>query len=192
MTKYIGTTKGLIDWDGIIASFQPRTGDHNTVTSVVDRSEATAAGDSVLLGHYHEIISTWETANYDLTNIEWWDYYPGQHFDMAVQEKFADLVDADPRRVFVSEVMPGQCAPYHWDVEDHEIEWLAEGPLVRYVCFISQPHFGDVFILKDECFYLTEQHRIYEWDHYRDHHAGTNCGIYPQYLFHFLGKPRTS
>jgi hypothetical protein len=190
MTKYIGTTNGLIDWDSIIASLQPRSGEHNTVTSVVSRSSATEANDSTLLTHYYKIINTWEKANYDLTNIEWWNYYPNQHFNLSVQEKFANLVNADPLRVFISEVMPGQCAPYHWDVDDQEEEWLAEGLLVRYVCFINKPHFGDVFILKDECFYLTKQHSVYEWDHYRDFHAGTNCGVYPQYLFHFLGRPR--
>ena len=190
MTKYLGTTKDLIDWDSIIANIQPRTGDYNSVKSVVDRSESNWADDPALLGSYHEIIGTWQRANYDLTNIEWWDYYPGQHFDISVQDKFASIVNADPLRVFVSEVMPGPCAPYHWDVEDHEEEWLALGPLIRYVCFMDRPHFGNVFMLKEECFYLTEQHSIYEWDHYRDYHAGTSCGTHPQYLFHFLGRPR--
>ena len=162
MTKYIGTTKGIVDWDGIIASIQPRSGDHNTVSSVVDRSESNWADNPVLLGSYHEIISTWQRANYDLTNVEWWDYYPEQHYDLDIQTKFADIVNAEPLRVFVSEVMPGQCVPYHWDIEDHEEEWLKLGQLVRYVCFIDKPQFGHVFILEQECFYNVEQHLIYQ------------------------------
>jgi hypothetical protein len=42
MPKRVGTTAGLIDWDKVIASIEPYVGDHNTVTSVVDRSEAEA------------------------------------------------------------------------------------------------------------------------------------------------------
>jgi hypothetical protein len=190
MTKYIGTTKNLIDWDSIISAIQPRTGDYNTASSVVDRSESNWAENPNLLNSYHEVIANWQKANYDLKNITWWDYYPGQHFDISVQEKFADLVNADPLRTFVSEVMPGQCVPYHWDVEDHEAEWLALGPLVRYVCFMDKPHPGNIFILKDECFHLVEQHLVYQWDNYKDFHAGTNASMWPQYLFHFLGRPR--
>jgi hypothetical protein len=190
MPKQVGSTLGIIDWDDIIKNIQPRTGDHNTVTSVVDRSESNWEDDTALLKSYKEVIGNWKKAHYNLSNIEWWDYYPGEHFDISVQEKFADLVNADPLRVFVSEVMPGRCVPYHWDVEDHEEEWLKLGPLVRYVCFIDKPHFGNILILKDDCFHLVEQHLVYEWDHYRDYHAGTNCGMWPQYLFHFLGRPR--
>ena len=191
MTKYIGTTKNLIDWDSVIKQIIPRTGDYNSVKSVVDRSESNWADDPSLLGSYHEIIGTWQKANYDLNNIEWWDYYPEQHYDLDIQNKFADIVNSEPLRVFISEVMPGQCVPYHWDVEDHEEEWLKLGQLVRYVCFIDKPRFGHVFILEQECFYNVEQHLIYQWDHYRNHHAGTNCGTEPYYLFHFLGRPRT-
>jgi hypothetical protein len=190
MTKYIGTTDSLIDWDHIVASFVPCTGDYNSVKSVVDRSESNWEGDPKLLSSYHEVISNWQKAGYDLNNIEWWDYYPGQHIDITVQEKFADLVNAIPRRVFVSEVMPGQCVPYHWDVEDKEEEWLQDGPLVRYVCFIDKPKFGHVFMFNNECFYNIAQHSIYQWDSYKDYHAGTNCGSEPYYLFHFLGTPR--
>jgi hypothetical protein len=190
MTKYVGSTEDLIDWDSVIASIIPRSGDYNSVTSVVDRSESNWSDVPELLGSYHEIIDTWQKANYDLTNIEWWDYYPGQHFDVSIQNKFAEFVNAEPLRVFISEVMPGQCVPYHWDVEDHEEEWLKLGTLVRYVCFIDKPKFGHVLIIDQECFYNTEQHLVYEWDNYKYHHAGTNCGTEPYYLFHFLGRPR--
>ena len=188
MTKRIGSTENLIDWSSLLTSITPRTGDHNTVTSVVDRSEVEAKNDSTLLNSYREIINTWKDAGYKLNNIEWWDYYPGEHFDISVQDKFAKLVNAEPRRVFISEVMPGRCVPYHWDVEDHEDEWIANGDrLVRYVCFIDKPTVAQSLILKDECFHLVPQHEVYRWDHYRDYHAGTNAGVGPYYLCHFVG-----
>jgi hypothetical protein len=190
MPKHIGTTKGIIDWKTVLNTITPKTGDHNTVTSVVDRSEAEAVGDQGLLQSYRDVIGTWEKAGYDLKQIEWWDYYPGEHFSIDVQTQFANLVNADPLRVFVSEVLPGACVPYHWDVEDKEEEWLKIGSLVRYVCFIDAPKFGHVLILEDQCFYNIQQHELYQWDNYRSHHAGTNCGSEPYYLFHFLGRPR--
>jgi hypothetical protein len=189
MAKLGGTTQGLIDWDKVIADIQPHTGDHNTVTSVVNRSEAEAVQDIDLLNSYREVIGTWEKAGYDLTKIEWWDYYPGEHFDVEVQNVFAKMFNIKPRRVFVSKVMPGRMVPYHWDVEDKEKEWLSEGSLVRYVCFVDEPKFGHVLILEDEAFHNIERGTIYEWNSYRSHHAGVNGGAGPQYLFHFLGTP---
>jgi hypothetical protein len=189
MSKYFGTTLDKIDWDPIVKLCQDsNTGDYNSVTTVVDRSESTAEGS--LLNSYRGIIDTWNNAGYDLSEIFWYDYYPGNHFDYEICSIFSDIVNADPRRVFVSEVYPGRNVPYHWDVEDKEDEWLAEGALKRWVCFIDKPKFGHVFILEDECFYNISQHEIYEWNSYRSHHAGTNCGSESYYLFHFLGKPR--
>ena len=187
MSKRIGSTNGLIDWDNIIKSIVPRSGDYNSPSTVTDRVKD---DPNVNLGYYKEIMETWKNANYDFKNIEWWDYYPGEHFDSSVQDIFADIVNAIPRRVFISEVMPGQCVPYHWDVEDNEDEWLNQGELIRYVCFIDKPKFAQAFILESECFYNVKQGEIYQWDCHRDFHAGTNAGQGPYYLFHFLGTPR--
>ena len=189
MPKYIGTTAGIINWDPIIQICkESKTGDLNTGTTVVDRSEAEADGD--LLDSYRGIINTWSDAGYKLSDIYWYDYYPGVHFDIDVQNKFSNIVNADPRRVFISKVDPGRNVPYHWDVEDKEKEWLAQGELKRWVCFIDKPRWGSVLILEDKAFYNVGQGEIWEWDHYRSHHAGTCCGAHSQYLFHFLGKPR--
>lgn len=189
MPKYVGTTNGIIDWDPVVQLCKDcNTGDKNTVTSVVDRSEAEAEG--TLLNSYRGIIDTWKNAGYNLEDIYWHDYYPGEHFDIEIQNKFADIVNASPRRVFVSDVAPGRNVPYHWDVEDKEEEWLAQGELKRWVCFIDKPRWGSVLILEDEAFHNVEQGAIYEWDNYRSYHAGTVVGQYNQYLFHFLGEPR--
>lgn len=188
MPRFIANTNNIIDWNSIVEHCKKsNTGDHNTVTSVVDRSEAEAEGP--LLESYREIISTWEKGGYNLEEIEWYDYYPGEHFDIDIQNKFAGIINAQPRRVFVSEVYPGRNVPYHWDVEDKEEEWLAQGKLKRWVCFMDKPQFGHVLILEDECFYNVEQGSIYEWNDYKSYHAGTNCGTEPYYLFHFLGTP---
>jgi hypothetical protein len=189
MPKLVGSTEGIINWDTIVELCRNSSnGDYNTPAGVIERSEAEAEGP--LLESYRTIMRTWLDAGYKLEDIQWYDYYPGEHFDTSVEEKFADIVNAEPRRVFVSEVWPGRCVPYHWDVEDKEAEWLAEGELKRWVCFMDKPRWGHVLMFDGVAFYNQPQHEVWEWDNYKDYHAGTNCGTEPYYLFHFLGKPR--
>ena len=89
------------------------------------------------------------------------------------------LVDKDEKPSFTT------------DVEDQEKEWLAEGELKRWVVFIDKPQFGHVLLFDNQdAFYNIPQHQVWEWDHYKNWHAGSNCGSEPYYLFHFLGKPR--
>jgi hypothetical protein len=189
MPKFIANTNNTIDWNKIVTICMNATdGDHNTVTSVVDRSEAGAEGE--LLNRYRTLINNWIDAGYNIEEVEWYDYYPGVHFDISVQDKIAEIVNAIPRRVFVSEVYPGKFVPWHWDIEDKEDEWLAEGKLVRYVVFMQAPQVGHMLPLDKECFYNIPQGDIWQWDDYKNWHAGINLGTVPHYLFHFLGTPK--
>jgi len=190
MAKFFGSTQSIIDWDPIVdLCAKSSTGDYNSVKTVVDRSEGNWKDNPELLGSYHNVINTWDEAGYNLEEIQWWDYYPGEHFDIEIQNKFAKLVNAQPLRVFVSDVAPCNNVPYHWDVEDNEEEWLKLGKLKRWVCFMDKPRWGNVLILENQCFHNVAQGDIWEWDDYRSHHAGTSMGVHHQYLFHFLGRP---
>jgi len=183
------TTKNLIDWDRIIFNISPRSGDPITMSAVLNKSEH-ARTDKQLMSDYEEIAKTWLNAGYNLENIKWYDYYPGEHFDKSIETAFENLVNAKARRVWISEIMPGITSPYHWDVEDYEQQWLSEGNLVRYTCFIEQPTDGHIFVLEDHHFYNPEQHLVIKWENHRHYHAGSNCGFKPFYLFHFLGTSR--
>lgn len=189
MTIYIGNTGNLIDWDEVIKTCQSRNDpDINTVTSVVDRSEAQFNTDEKLLGSYHDVIGTWQKAGYRLDDISWLDYYPGQHFPLEVQTIFSEIINANPLRVFISEVLPGKIVPYHWDVEDKEDEWLEQyGMLYRYVCCIDKPRPASVLVFDKEALYYNKQGDIFQWDSYKDYHSAANGGESPQYYFHFLG-----
>lgn len=190
MSVYVGNTGNKIDWDEIIKLCQQQidSADKNTVISVVDRSEATASHDDKLLGYYRNIIETWKQAGYNLEQIVWYDYYPGVHFPIEVQDIFSEIVQAIPLRVFISEVWPGHMVPYHWDVEDKEEEWLKlNGNLHRYVCCIDKPRYGSVLSFDDNCLYYNDQGDIYKWKNYKDFHSSANAGEFPSYYFHFLG-----
>jgi hypothetical protein len=168
MIKFEESTNGLIDWNSVIANIIPKSGKHNL------GKEQTK-----------ETMLAWKTANYNLAHIEWWNYYPGVHFDISIQTTFAKLVHSRPVEVFVSELHPGHCIPKH---KIKNVNYNTE--LVRYVCFIDQPHFGNILIAEDECFHLVAQHSVYEWNQNIDSYAIANCGIRPQFLFHFIGDPR--
>lgn len=191
MTKFIGSTEKIIEWDDIILHCRNEMcGYLNSVENVLHRSKLNWEKDSDLSASYKDIVKMWEDAGYDLEKIQWTNYYPKIHFSEEIEKKFADIVNADPKKVWISEILPGRCAPYHWDVDDSEKQWLSEGNLKRYVCFIDKPKFGHVFIIENDMFYQKAQHEIYEWDHYRNYHGGVNCGSEPYYLFHFLGTPK--
>jgi hypothetical protein len=200
----VGTTSGLIDWKDVILACQSQKqkADHNSVVTVMDRVEDDLQSgysnkefknpldtqeQKQLAGSYYDLIDIWKNANYRLEDIEWYDYYPGEHIDISVQTIFGEIVNAKPLRVFVSELYPGKMVPYHWDIEDYELEWQKLGELVRYVCFIEKPKPGHILILDEHCFYNEPEHNIYQWKDRKNWHAGINVGWEPYYLFHFLG-----
>lgn len=182
------TTKNLIDWDVLLSKIVHQSGDLVSMSAVLEKSNE-AYRNPELLKSYHSIAQTWISAGYDLKNVKWHDYYPGEHFDKSIETTFEKLTNSKARRVWISEIMPGMTAPYHWDVEDYESIWLAEGDLVRYTCFIEKPTDGHIFVLDDQHFYNAPQHSIVKWKNYKQYHAGANCGFTPFYLFHFLGTP---
>lgn len=189
MTMYLGNTGDRINWDSVIQSCLAHGDpDINTVLSVVDRSESTFEKDQKLLKSYRDVIGRWRRAGYNLADISWHDYYPGNHFPLEVQNIFAEIIGAQPLRVFISEVLPGKIVPYHWDVEDKEEQWLEKyGMLYRYVCCIDKPRPASVLVFDKEVLYFNNQGDIFQWDSYKDYHSAANGGEFPQYYFHFLG-----
>lgn len=183
------TTEHLINWDKIISSIVPQNSDVISMATVLDKS-STIKENPELLDSYDQIAETWQAAGYNLKNIKWHNYYPGEHFDRVVEFSFEQLVNAKARRVWISEIAPGITAPYHWDVEDHEKQWLEEGELVRYTCFVEKPTAGHIFVLGDKHFYNARQHSIIKWDNHKQYHAAANCGFRSFYLFHFVGTPQ--
>jgi hypothetical protein len=114
-------------------------------------------------------------------------YKPGRDFDTEFVNIFCKFVNAKPLVVFVSEITPGKCAPWHWDIDQYELENAAKGELVRYHVHLSKPAPGHVFIIDDRVFYNESQGNTYQWHNRKSWHAGTNCGMSTKYLFAFKG-----
>lgn len=119
-------------------------------------------------------------------SVEFRHYYPQTHFDVQFVHQIEKLVGARCLLCFVSEIRPGKCAPWHWDINP----WLddyPEGSIERYVSFIDTPKHGQAFMIEDECFYMEPQGNIYKFPELDSHHAGFNAGLDTKFLFTFTG-----
>lgn len=128
-----------------------------------------------------------ESAGYTLGNsIEFRHYYPNEHFDMSFIEDFEHRLNIESFSSFVSELRPGKCAPWHWDINPL-FEKYKDREIVRMICFIDKPKHGQAFLLEDECFYLEPQGSVYQYPSVKSWHAGFNAGLETKFLFTISG-----
>jgi hypothetical protein len=135
---------------------------------------------------YNEIHTMWQTANFNMSAIKWTNYYPGKHFNNTIVEQVAEHLNVGIHRSWISRIDPGFFAPWHWDVDDNEDEYLQKGNPVRYSCFIEEPAHGHIFIVGDNYYYNQPKGTLIKWDNYKDWHSGINAGMTPKYMFHLL------
>ena len=136
---------------------------------------------------YLEIYKIWKDANFNVNSIKWINYYPGTHFPIDVSLKIADYLKIKHIRSWISRIDPGYYAPWHWDVDDNEQEYLNFGEIHRYSVFIEPPTFGHIFILGNDYIINQPQGSIVKWNNHREWHSGINAGMKPKFMFHILG-----
>lgn len=166
-------------WDEILEEISNREGDPRTygVDFYINAD-----------GRFNEIIEMWKQAGYDKSGtVEWINYYPGKDFSKQVIIDFEQLVGYKCAKAWISKVRPGCYAPYHWDIDDHEEEYLSQGELKRWSVIVSKSQKGQVFIIEDKVVHLAPQGTVIEWPTHRAWHGGGNCSFEPKYMFHFLG-----
>jgi hypothetical protein len=166
----------MIDWNNVIASL-PDEGE--VVMPLSDRWDLSNL-------EYLKIYNQWTQAKFNLSAIKWTNYYPGIHFDTSIVEEFANTLGVKILRSWISRIDPGYFAPWHWDVDDHEDEYLKQGNPIRYSCFIENPSHGHIFIVDDEYFYNQPQGTVVKWKNYKSWHSGINAGLEPKYMLHLL------
>jgi len=140
---------------------------------------------------YNEILQLWKNANYNFNAIKWTNYYPDTHFPKSIEEDLSKQLNIKPLRSWISKIDPGYTAPWHWDVDDNEKEYLKQGILVRYSIFIQDGKPGQVFMLENETFYNQSRGTVVKWKDYKAWHAGANAGLTPKYMYHLLGIVNT-
>lgn len=139
--------------------------------------------------HYKTIYDLWKNANFNMDTIKWNNYYPGEHFDLDMMfcNTFAKDRGVKLIRAWISRIDPGYMAPWHWDVDDREEEYLKKGKLTRYSVFLQGASHGHIFIVGNDYLYNREMFEAIEWLNYKEWHSGINAGLTPKYMFHLIG-----
>jgi len=140
---------------------------------------------------YLQIYKIWKDAKFNSNAIEWINYYPEDHYPTSVVDSIARFLNVIPLRSWISQINPGYFAPWHWDVDDNETEYLKLGTPIRYSCFIESPSHGHIFIIGNDYLYNQDQGNLYQWIDYKEWHSGINAGMVPKYMFHLIGIKRS-
>jgi hypothetical protein len=176
--KFFGNCDS-INWQALVDSLSDVSGEARTY-GVDFYNNAT--------GKFNEIIDLWQQAGYDTAGtVEWINYYPNKHFDNKLVIQYEHYTGVTCARAWISKIRPGRYAPYHWDIDNNEDEFLKQGELVRFTTHMSTPIPGQVFIVSDQVCHMEPVGNTYQWDSYKDWHAGGNCSFESKYLFNFLG-----
>lgn len=168
-----------VDWDSLLESLKDKEGSTVSTDPARWNSENT---------QYSVIEKMWKDNNVNPDSIKWTNYYPGKDFDSKIVDEVAKYLRLEGvHRSWISRVDPGYYAARHWDIDDHEQEYLAKGPIKRYSVFLNKPTIGHVFILEDEYLYNMAQGSIVKWNNHNMWHTGINGGLSPKYMLHILG-----
>ena len=128
-----------------------------------------------------------QSAGYNEHTVEYRHYQSGVHFHENYASAIGLTVNAIPLMCWVSEIRPGKCTPWHWDINPWEEEHKALGTIVRYFCFLSKPAPGHVFVTEHDAYYNEPQGTIYQYENIHSWHAGSNVGLVPKFLLTFTG-----
>jgi hypothetical protein len=168
-----------IDWDHIIDTISVIEG--TSVTTDKERWNIETPG-------YTEIYQLWRNANFNCNTIKWINYYPNKDFDQDIIDIVSKSLNfRGVHRAWISRIDPGYMAPWHWDVDDNEHEYLKHGKIIRYTVMIKDFSKGHVFILNDDYYTKCLRGDLILWPNSRDWHSGINGGMESNYMLHILG-----
>jgi len=123
-----------------------------------------------------------KSAGYSDETVEYRHYQAGKHFSNVYVDHISEIVNSKPLMCWISEIRPGKCTPWHWDINPWEEEQKKLGTLVRFFCFISEPQPGHIFVTEHDAYYNEPQGSIYQYEHIHSWHAGSNIGLTPKFL----------
>jgi len=167
-----------VKWNDVVAHVTSQEGD--SVTTDPTRWHLDTPG-------YTDIFSMWKNGNFNPAAIKWTNYYPNDHFDNNVTKQVCKYLRITPHRSWISRIDPGFIAPWHWDVDDNEAEYLKQGEILRYSIFIEESAPGQILILGEDYLFNQKEGAIVKWNSPREWHCGINASMKPALMFHVLG-----
>jgi hypothetical protein len=179
--KFILNCSEEIDWHNIIKQISYKSG-----------KEISPSGGNWNLKNpeYLKIYNLWKDARFNMSSIKWTNYYAEVDYPDEIIRIFEQALNVTHIRSWISRIDPGYCAAWHWDVDDHEEEYLQLGEIKRFVCHIGNKDPGHVFVLEDTCQHNIQNGDVFQWSNYRAWHGGMNCGLTSKFMFNFLGYDR--
>jgi hypothetical protein len=180
MKLYVGNCQTAFDCNSLIKTLQQQQVHPSHGHMELDSSNC----------YYQEYLSQTESlkqAGYDDRTVEYRHYQSGKHFDAEYAEHITSIVGCRLLMCWVSEIRPGKCTPWHWDINPWEEEHKKKGNLVRYFCFLSKPQPGHIFVTEHDAYYNEPQGAIYQYSDIHAWHAGSNVGLTPKFLLTLTG-----
>lgn len=178
--KYIGNCSN-INWNGLRNSLLNREGKIITMDLKNFNSQDK---------RYVEIFNNLSKANFNEDSAKWTNYYSGLDYSQSVDNVLLDWLGLNGlHKTWVSRIDPGYYAPWHWDVDDYEEEYLKKGSIRRFSGFIDPKEKGmaHVFTIEKDAICNTNSGDFYEWSNYKSWHSGMNGGLYSKFMYHVLG-----
>jgi hypothetical protein len=179
MSVYVGNFASHLDWGSIIDHLEDTSsGDlfNGDITRVMMERAASESEEQV--AHEYNTIKKFSEVNFHTDSINWTNYRPGKHYPISVGEIFSNSLGGIYVTCMISKVPPGGVCGFHYDTNYHP-----EKNIKRYVCFISPPVDGQVFILEKEIFSNVPLGDCFCWDNLSQYHGAANIGFEPQYLY---------
>lgn len=174
---YLNTFNRL-DWNEVIISISNQLGTAITPDPKIWNLENP---------EYKKIYEMWQDANFNNASIKWINYYPNLNFSEDVTNSVAKYLRINVHRSWISRIDPGYYAPWHWDIDEDEKEYLSKGQPKRYSIMMNPPSMGHILILGKDYIFDVPQGAIFKWYNYKNWHSGINAGLTPYYMLHILG-----
>jgi hypothetical protein len=179
MSVYAGNFSKQVDWQSVIDHLEDSDpGDlfDGNITRVLMARTATETEDQMT--HEHGTLKRFIDNNFHIDALNWTNYRPGKHYGLEIGDTISKLVGGKYVTCMISKVPSGGVCGFHYDSN-----FNSDKPMKRYICFISPPAEGQVFILEKETFSNIPFGDCYCWDSLSQWHGAANVGFTPLYLY---------
>jgi len=155
----------------------------NIINNLNNGKEITAEPDIFDLNnpHYMKIYNTWRDADFNMNSVKWTNYYNYGDLTSVISSR----LNVTPLRSWISRLDPGYIAPWHYDVDEREDEYITKNAQ-RYSCFISENRPGHVTIIGDDLFSNIETGRLIKWNNRLEWHTSMCACMIPSYMYHLI------
>ena len=181
MSKRIGNCANVVNWPEVIAQLEDKEPGHLlTERSVID--DCWFPGEEI---ESNQIYSRWADCNFNFGSTKWTVFRQGVHYSEDVSTKMCEFLGIDLTYSWINRVDPGCVVPEHYDADADPLHNADRKS--RFICQISPPATGQVFLLEQEVFHNILFGEVYQWDHFLQWHSASNSGVVPVYYFVIQG-----